>query len=56
MFKFLELNKSYEISISCFLQNIDPIFEILKVLLNGPSGMFGPRLFDIFDSQNSDIS
>ena len=35
----------YHNSISCFLEDIDPIFKIFKNLLDGSSGLFGPRLF-----------
>ena len=32
----------YQISISCFLKDIDPVFQISKNLLDGSSGCFGP--------------
>ena len=31
--------------ISCFLEDVDPLFKILKTLLDGSSGCVGPRLF-----------
>ena len=31
-----------------FVLDIDPIFKILKNLLDGPSGFVGPRFSDIF--------
>ena len=37
----------YQISISCFQEDIDPISKIFKNLLDGSSGLFSPRLFQI---------
>ena len=37
--------KIYQMSISCVLENIGPISDIFKNLLNGSSGLFGARLF-----------
>ena len=34
----------------CFLEYIDPIFKIFKNLLDGPSGFFGSRLFQHFQT------
>ena len=38
-------------AISCFLIDLDPISNILKSLLNGSSGLFGPRLFHVFEKK-----
>ena len=38
----------HQISISCFLIDVDLISTIFKSLLNGSSWLFGPRLFDTF--------
>ena len=45
----------YKISISCSLEDIDPISKIFKNILNGSSDIFGARLFQnfqMFDLQN----
>ena len=39
----VEKNK---ISISCFLEDIAPTFEVLKMLLDSSSGLFGVRRFE----------
>ena len=47
--KFLgfEVPKIYQISISCSLQDIDPIPNTFKILLDGSAGFFG-ALFPAF--------
>ena len=45
-----KVSKIYHISISCFLQDIDPISAIFKNLLVGSSDMFGARLFQYFQN------
>ena len=35
----------YQISISCFLEDIDLIFKIFKISLDGSAGFSGSRLF-----------
>ena len=35
----------YQNSISCFLEDIDPIFKISKNTLDGSPGLFGPHRF-----------
>ena len=37
---------NYEVSISCFLEDIDLIPKIFKILLDGSSSFSVPRLFD----------
>ena len=48
-FMFLCFQKRFvtwhQVSISCFLMDIDLISKILKILLDGPSGFFGAHLF-----------
>ena len=49
----------YQDYISCFLGDLDPIFEVFKVLLDGSSRFVGARFFGIFklfDVQNFDVS
>ena len=41
---------SYPISISCSLEDIDPIFKIFKKIQDGSSRNFGARLFQDFQS------
>ena len=38
-------------SISCFLIDIDSVSKVFKNLLNGSSGIFGARLFEVSDFQ-----
>ena len=48
----------YEVLISCFVEDFDPIFKILKIL-NGYSGLFGPHLsnrIEMSDSRYFEIS
>ena len=40
----------YQNPISCFLEDIDPVLEIFKNLLDGSLGLFGPRLFEHFQN------
>ena len=44
-FQSFKVPKIYQMSISCFLEDIDPVSKVPKNLLNGSSGMFGARLF-----------
>ena len=48
----------YQKIISCFLEDIDPIFKMFKNCLNGSPGSFGTCLFGtfIFDFWNSETS
>ena len=48
----------YQLSMSCFLIAIDPIFKILKNLSDGSSGFVGARLFHFSKHvfQDSEIS
>ena len=38
----------YPNSISCFLEDIDPIFKMFKNCLDGSPGSFGTYLFETF--------
>ena len=40
-----KVSKIYQISISCFLEDTDPISKIPGIVLDGSSGLFGARLF-----------
>ena len=40
------VSKIYQIPISCSQVDIDPIFQMFKILLDGSSGFFGDRLFE----------
>ena len=58
--KFLgfKVSKICQISISCFLDDIDPISKIFKNLSNGSSEFVGARLLEVFkmlDSQHFEI-
>ena len=35
----------YESPISCFYEDIYPVFKVLKILFDGSSGFLGARLF-----------
>ena len=53
-FSYLEIT---ELLIHVFLiEDSDPIFKILKNLLDGSARFFGTRLFDSVDSQDPNIS
>ena len=39
------VSKSYQMSISCLLKDIDPIPKIFKIFFNGSSSFVGARLF-----------
>ena len=39
------VSKLYQISISCFQEDFDPMSMIFKIALDGSSGIFGTRLF-----------
>ena len=39
------VSKNYQVSMSCFREDIDPISKIFEISLDGSSGLFGPRLF-----------
>ena len=39
------LKNNYQIVISCFLEDIDPVSKILENFSDGSSSFFGPRLF-----------
>ena len=41
-----------KIAISCFLIDIDLISKILKILLDGSSGYFGARLFELLENMD----
>ena len=57
MYGFM-VSKIYQISMSCFQEDIDPISMIFKNVFNGSSGLFGARLFENYqnmDFRNLDI-
>ena len=43
-----KVSKLYQNSISCSLEDIDPVSKIFKNVLNGSSGFFGARLVQVF--------
>ena len=42
------VSKNYQNSISCFQEDIDLIFQVFEIFLNGSSGFAGGRLFENF--------
>ena len=53
-----QVSRMYQISISCFLEEIDLISKICKILVDGTAGLIGTRLFEMFkllDFQNPEI-
>ena len=50
--------KIYQMSVSCFQEEIDPISNIFNILLDGSSGLLGARLFENYqhlDFRNFEI-